>query len=267
MIKIVVDSTCDLPAELYQQYDITIVPINIQFGTDTYQDGVDLDRALFYRKIEELGVLPKTSQPSAGQFQAHYSRLAQEGASDIISLHVTSKLSGTLQSAQMAKELVADQVRILPFDSAGGSASLGFMAAEAARMETIRARVQLLFTPDDLRYAQMSGRVGKLQGILSSLLSIKPIICLEDGLLDVTEKVRTPAKALDRILEMMVERLGTKAPVNLATVHGDVPELGQALLDRAASRLNCRETFVSNLTTSLLVHFGPGTVGLIGYRI
>jgi DegV family protein with EDD domain len=281
MIKIVVDSTCDLPAELYHRYGISVVPINIQFGTETYLDGIDIDRALFYSKIEELGVLPSTSQPSAGQFQRVYLSLAGQGASDIISIHVTAKLSGTCQSAQMAQELVADRVRVHPFDSAGGSAGLGFMALEAARLvgrgagvaeiltrlEAIRPRIELLFTLNELRFAQLSGRVGRLQGTLSSLLDIKPVIRLEDGLIDVTEKVRTRQRALNRILDIMVERLGTDAPVNLAVVHGDAPEAGEELMRRATSVLNCRDAFITNLTTTLLVHFGPGTVGLIGYRI
>lgn len=281
MIRIVVDSTCDLPAELYQQYSITVVPINIQFGTESYLDGVEIDRATFYRKIDELGILPQTSQPSAGQFEEYYLRLADAGATEIISLHVTAKLSGTCQSAEMAKEMVANRVRVHVFDSAGGSAGLGFMAWEAAamaqagkgvdeilaRMETIRSRMQIVLTLKDLRYAQMSGRVGKLQGSLASLLNIKPIVLLEDGVIDVTEKVRTHSKALDRMMQIVAERVGTTEPVSLAAIHANAPELGQALLDRAQALFNCQTTFLSNLTTSLVVHFGPGTLGLVAYRI
>ena len=134
MIKIVVDSTCDLPAGSNEQHGITVIPINIQFGTETYLDGVTIDRAAFYRNIDELGILPTTSQPSAGQFEKLYRKLAEEGATDILSFHVTAKLSGTYQSADLAREMVADQVRVHPFDSACGSAGLGFMAVEAARL-------------------------------------------------------------------------------------------------------------------------------------
>jgi DegV family protein with EDD domain len=281
MIKIVVDSTCDLPAELCQKHDLTTVPINIQFGTESYRDRIDIDRATFYRKIDELGVLPQTSQPSAGQFEEYYLRLSAAGATDIISLHVTAKLSGTLQSAQLAQEMVADRVQVHPFDSACGSAGLGFMALEAAqmaeagkgvdeilsRMEVIRARMQILLTLKDLRFAQMSGRVGRLQSSLAALLNIKPIVVLEGGLIDVTEQTRTQGKAIDRMLEMMVERVGTREPVNLAVIHADVPDLGQALLERAKALFNCQTTFLSKLTTSLVVHFGPGTLGLVAYRI
>jgi DegV family protein with EDD domain len=281
MIKIVTDSTCELPADFLLKHDITVVPINIQFGTNTYLDGVTIDRLEFYRKVERTGMLPKTSQPSAGQFQEYYNRLADAGATDIFSLHVTAKLSGTYQSAEMAKEMVADRVAVHPFDSACGSAGLGFMALEAARMaesgksvsdirarmETIRSRMNIILTIMDLRFAQMSGRVGKLQSSLVSLLNIKPIVLLDDGLLDVQEKVRTHGKALDRMIEILSERMGTSTPINLAVTHAEAPELGKEFLERAKAMFHCKETFLSDLALSLAVQFGPGTLGLIAYRL
>jgi DegV family protein with EDD domain len=281
MIKIVVDSTCDLPEELYQRYDLTVVPINIQFGSDTYQDRVDIDHQTFLRKIDETGTLPQTSQPSAGQFLECYQQLADRGATEIISIHVTAKLSGTLQSAQLAAEMAADRVRVHPFDSACGSAGVGFLALEAARMaekgkgvdeilerlSTIRPRIQILFTVKDLRFAQLSGRVGKLQGSLAALLNIKPIIILGDGMIDVAEKVRTRSKAIERMLEIMVERIGTSAPVNLAAIHSEAADLGDELLEKAKAIFNCQEAFVADLTTALVVHFGPGTLGLVAYQL
>jgi DegV family protein with EDD domain len=281
MIRIVVDSTCDLPAEYFDEYGITIVPINIRFGNETYEDGITLDHAGFYQKIDELGILPSTSQPSAGQFKAYYERLQKEGATEILSLHVTAKLSGTYQSAELAREMVQGQVAVYPFDSACGSAGLGFMAVEAsrmaragktvadilARMEVIRGRMSILLTLKDLRFAQMSGRVGKLQSSLASLLNLKPIVLLENGLIDVTEKVRARGKAVDRVLNIMVERVGTSAPVNLAVIHAADPEPGEELLQRARALFNCRETFLADLTSSLVVHFGPGTLGLVAYQV
>lgn len=281
MIRIVTDSTCDLPPGYFEEHDITVVPINIQFGTDSYKDGITIDRSTFYRKIDELGILPTTSQPSAGEFEEYYNRLAEEGATDIISLHVTAKLSGTYHSAVLAKELVEDRVRIHPFDSAGGTVQLGFMCMEAsrmatagkgvdeilARMELIRQRTNLVIILKDLRYAQMSGRVGRLQSSLASLLNIKPIVLLEDGLLDVAEQTRTQRKAIERMIEMMVERVGTTEPVNLAVVHAQAPELGEELLDRTRTLFNCQETFSANLTSSLAVHFGPGALMLFAYHI
>ncbi len=281
MIRIATDSACDLPAELYKKHDIAVVPINIQFGTETYEDGVTIDRPAFFRKIEELGVLPSTSQPSAGQFETYYNRLADEGATDVISIHVTAKLSGTYQSAELAKEMVADRVRVHPFDSACGSAGQGFMAVEAARMAeagrgvdeilsrlmTIRPRVNIVLVLKDLRFAQMSGRVGRLQSSLASLLNIKPLVLLENGEIDVTEKVRTQSKALERMIEIVADRVGVSMPVNLAVVHAEAAEEGRDLLEEARGLFNCQETFLCNLTTTLVVHFGPGTLGLVAYRL
>ncbi|MGC9335275.1 MAG: DegV family protein [Anaerolineae bacterium] len=281
MIRIATDSTCDLPSGYYEEYGIHVVPINIQFGTDTYEDGVTIDRATFYQKIESTGSLPSTSQPSSGQFREHYTRLVEQGAEDIISIHVTAKLSGTYQSAELTKEMVRDQVRVHPFDSACGSAGLGFMALEAARMagegrpvdeilvrlEEVRARMRIVLTLNDLRFAQMSGRVGKLQSSLASLLNVKPIVVLQEGIIDVSEKVRTRRKAIDRLIELMVAQLGTIHPVNLAVVHAEAPDEGRALLERAKALFDCREAFLTDLTTSLVVHFGPKTLGLVAYRI
>ncbi len=281
MIKVATDSTCDLPAEFYEEYDITVVPINIQFGIETYQDGVSIDRPTFYRKIKETGKLPGTSQPSAGQFVSYYRKVMAAGAEDILSLHVTSKLSGTFQSAEMAKEMLAGQVRVHPFDSAGGSAGLGFMAVEAARMiragcslpeilarmEVLRERISIVLVLKDLRFAQMSGRVGRLQSSLASLLNVKPIVILERGELDVGEKARSQRKAVERMLDIIAERVGAREAVNLAVIHAESPHEGAALLEQAEARFNCRETFIANLTTSLVVHFGPGTLGLVAYQV
>lgn len=281
MIKIVIDSACDLPTELLHEHDITVVPINVMFGMESYLDGVTIDRATFYRKIDDSGILPKTSQPSAGQFEEYYGRLAQAGATDIISIHVTAKLSGTFQSAELAKEMVADRIRVYPFDSAGGSAGTGFMALEAARMaeagksvneilarmETLRSRICIVLTLKDLRFAQMSGRVGTLQSSLASLLNIKPIVILEDGLLDVSEKVRTRNRAIDRMVEVAAERVGTLAPANLAVVHAEALDEGRALLEKAKSLFNCEESFLTDLALSLAVQFGPGTLGLVAYPV
>jgi len=280
MIRIVVDSTCDLPAELYHKHHIGVVPINIQFGTDSFRDGIDIDRGTFYRLIDERGILPQTSQPSAGQFEEQYLRLADEGVTDIISIHVTARLSGTLQSAQMAGEMVGEQVRVHPFDSASGSAGLGFLALEAARLaeagrtvseilarlENLRPRVYILLTLKDLRFAQMSGRVGRLQSSLASLLDIKPIVILEEGLIDVRERVRSRRRAIERMFALLKERLGPGGPINLAAIHANDVEAGEALLVRAQTVFDCRLSFVADLTASLVVHFGPGTLGLVAYR-
>ena len=280
-MKIVSDTTCDLPASLQQRYDIRAVPINIQFGAETYEEGTGIDRAGFYRKVEQLRLLPTTSQPSPGRFAQVYRQIAAEGVKTVLSVHVTAKLSGTCQSAELAKQMVAGEVEVHVFDSACGSAGLGFMALEGARLaeagetarnilrrwEAIRPRMKVLFTMADLRYAQMSGRVGKLKGSLAALLNVKPIVSLEDGLIDVAGQVRSRKKAIERMLTMMKEAVGIREPVNLAVIHAEAPQEGQGLLDQALQMFNCQETFMVDLAASLAVHFGPGTLGLVAYRV
>lgn len=283
MIKIVTDSTCDLPKSYVDRYDIKVVPIVIHFGEEVYLDGVTIDPGTFYRMIEEREALPKTSQPSPGDFATAYRGVvaAADGSCDqIISIHVTGKLSGTCRSAQMAAEMVKDEIPVEVFDSLGGSAGLGYMCIEAARMaeagtsvkeiitrlEHIRNEVNVFLTLADLRFAQMSGRVGKLQGTLASLLNVKPIIYLEDGVLDVLERVRTRRRAVERMLELTAERIGD-SPINLGVMHAEIPEEAQALLAQAEAMFNCQESYVSDLALGLAVQFGPGTLGIITYRV
>jgi DegV family protein with EDD domain len=281
VIRIVTDTTCDMPPEMAEEYDITIVPINIQFGTDSYQEGVDMDWDLFYQKIEETGVLPTTSQPSACAFAEVYRRLAKEGADAIVSTHVTSKLSGTYQSACLAAEEVKDEVKVFPHDSLAGSAAMGWACVEASRMaragktpeeivarlDEIRSLVNVILVLESLEYPRKSGRVGGLAATLGSVLNMKPIVSLEDGLLDTVEKVRTRKKSLARLLDIMEERVGTTDPINLGVIHARAPEVGQEILARAQERFNCSESYMIELCASLTVHFGPGTIGLCFYKV
>jgi DegV family protein with EDD domain len=176
---------------------------------------------------------------------------------------------------------VADEITVHTFDSASGSSGLGFMVLEGARMaeagesapsilqrlQEIRPRMRILFTMADLRYAQMSGRVGKLKGTLASVLDLKPIVDMEDGVIDVVAQVRSRKKAVAHILAMMEDALGTKDPVNLAVMHAEAPQDGQKLLEQARQRFNCQLSFLQDLAVSLVANLGPGTLGLIGYRI
>ena len=281
MIKIVTDSTCDLTQNYVDRHNIKVVPIVIHFGEDEYLDGETIDGSTFYRMIEERQALPKTSQPSPGHFATAYREIAAAGEADqILSIHVTGKLSGTCTSAQMAAEMVKDEISIEVFDSLGGSAGMGFMCIEAARMaeagaslqeilarlEYIRGEVNIFLTLAELRFAQMSGRVGKLQGTLASLLNVKPIIFLEDGIIDARERVRTRRRAVERMLELTAERVGD-SPVNLGIVHAEAFKEAEALLAQAQAMFNYQECYINDLALGLAVQFGPGTLGVITYRV
>lgn len=277
MIRIVTDSTCDLPEELIAQYGIHIVPIHIQFGLETFRDGETIDKPTFYRRVEQDGMLPKTSQPPPGDFVEMYQAIARP-ADEIFSIHVTGKLSGTFNSAQMAAEALADRIKVHVFDSWAGSAGLGFMCLDAARMaevgqsaaeilrrlEATRPQVNHLFTLANLRFAEMSGRVNKLQAALASLLNVKPIVRVEGGLMEVVDQVRTRRKAVERVISMARERVG-EARVNLAVIHAQAPDEAAELLEQARQALKVGETFVHDLALSLAVHFGPGTLAVVTY--
>jgi DegV family protein with EDD domain len=277
MLRIVTDGAADMPAGWEKEYGIQIVPINIQFGDRTYLQGVDLSNEAFYRMVEESGRIPKTSQPSPFQFKEFYQRVAKSGDT-ILSLHVTSKLSGTFESAVAAARELAGNLNIIPFDSGAGSAALGMMCREARmleragaaaqqiveRMYQIRRNVQIVLTMDKLDYARMSGRVGALQAALASALNVKPIVVLRDGILDMAEKVRTRGKALDRVLEILYNRF-EKEPVHVAAVHARDPAAAQSLFERARNIFNIRELIVTDLSVAVAANLGPGTVGLIVY--
>ncbi len=277
MIKIVADSTCNLAPEALERHDIRVAPITIQFGNESYEEGITIDRDLFYRKIEEMGIIPTTSQPTPAWFERFYRELHRLGHS-ILTITLTSKHSGTYQSAVLARSMVPEaDVEI--FDSESISLGTGWMILEAARaaeagrdrasilqrLESIRRKARLFLTPSTLKYLQMSGRVGKLQGAIASLLNVKPIIALEHGLLEAKENVRTRSKALERLLELMEQAFGAATPINLAVIHARVREEAEDLLRRARARLNCRGILTGDLVCSLAVHGGPGVVGVFGY--
>jgi DegV family protein with EDD domain len=277
MIRIVTDSTCDLPEELVAEHGIHVVPIHIQFGAETYRDGQTIDKPTFYRRVEQDGLLPKTSQPPPGDFVRLYQAIAGP-ADEILSIHVTGKLSGTFNSAQLAAEALADRIKVHVFDSWAGSAGLGFMCLDAARMaeagksareilkrlESTRPQVNHLFTMANLKFAEMSGRVNKLQAALASLLNVKPIVRAEGGLMEVAEQVRTRKKAIARVITMARERVG-EAKVNLAVIHAQAPDEAAELLEQARRTLKVGEVFVHDLALSLAVHFGPGTLAVVTY--
>lgn len=279
MIRLVTDSTCDLPAEWRSHLDVTVVPINIQFGTETYLEGVTIDESTFYRRVNELGMIPKTSQPAPGMLADVYRQLGQSG-DDVLSLHVTGKLSGTVNSAEQARKMVADAVRVEVFDSLGGSAGLGFMVWEAhtlvqagasmedilGRLSYIRDHLQIVLTLKTLKYAQMSGRVTTIQHVLASLLDLKPIITLEDGSLDVTGRIRTRRQALARMLDLVEERVGT-GPLHLAIIHAHAPQEAHHLMDEAQYRFRCEHSFIAALATSIAANLGPGTLGVVAYPV
>ena len=279
MLRIVMDGAGDLPPEWPEQYDIQIIPVNIQFKDETFIQGVELTDEDFYRKADELKTVPKTSQPTPQQFVDFYKRIAKTGDT-ILSLHVTSKLSGTFASALMAAKELAGKYHIITLDSATGSAALGFMCKEARLLERAGASVQkivdrmnfisknitVVLTLDTLEYAVRSGRVKALQAAIASLLSVKPVIVLRDGMLQMADRVRTRQRALSYITDIVRERVGGRL-VNIAVVHARAPEVAADLLARVKKTFNCSETIITDLSIGVAANLGPGTVGLVAYPV
>jgi DegV family protein with EDD domain len=226
MLRIVTDGAADLPDAWLKEYEIEVCPVNIQFGDKTYIQGLELDNEGFYKLVDESKKIPKTSQPSPHQFIEFYKKIAQPGDT-ILSIHVTSKLSGTYASAVSAGMELAGTYNVIPFDSATGSMGIGFMCRVARlqeragqsldlilkQLETMRDNCHLVLALDTLAYARMSGRVGAMQAAMASILNVKPIAQLKEGTLFMTEKVRTRRASLDRLIEIVKDEVDRKSVV------------------------------------------------------
>ena len=277
MLRIVTDGAADMPNDWENNFDIIVVPINIHFGEKTYLQFRDLDNDGFYKMVEETHKIPKTSQPSPHQFTEFYRTIAQPGDT-ILSVHVTSKLSGTFDSALVAAHDLAGQYNIIPFDSACGSAGIGMMCRAARlmdragepiwqivkRLESIREKISITLALDTLKYARMSGRVGTLQAALASVLNVKPIITLQQGMLQMTERVRTRSASLDRIIKTVREKFGD-SPLNMAVVHARDSDSADLLLKKVKESFTINELIVTDLSISVAANLGPGTVGIVAF--
>ena len=278
MLRIVTDGAVDMPAEWFKEYENNRIPINVHFGEQTFLQDVELSLDNFYKMVDEKkSTFPKTSQPSPHQFAEYYKKIAQPGDT-ILSIHITSKLSGTYASSVAGAEEVKDQFKVIPVDTLSGTMATGFMCRAARQMEragkgvdeivkyieSVRSKAPIFLTLDTLEYARRSGRVGTLSAALASVLNVKPIALLKDGIIEMVDKVRTRKVALERVLEMAKEAVGDK-PVHVAVVHARDLASGQALLDEAKKRFNVKDTVLTDLSISLAINFGPGTVGIVLY--
>ena len=278
MFRVVTDGAADMPPEWEKEFDIQTIPINIQFGDKTYLQNVDINTARFYEMVKETKTIPKTSQPSPHQFVEFYRKVAKKGDA-IISIHVTSKLSGTYASAVSAADEVKDEIKVYPVDSMTGSVGIGLMCREARKMgrsgknpeeivktlDGVRERVRAFFTLDNLEFAKMSGRVGTLQAAFASALNVKPIAVMRDGVLNMTERVRTRKASLARVIEMAEQEFG-RTPIYLGVLQANDRPSGEALLEEARRHFNVQgEPVLTELSISVAANLGPGTVGLVLY--
>ncbi len=279
MLKIVMDSACEMPLEWRSEFDVAVIPINIQFGNKTFQQGINLSNDDFYKLADSTGVIPKTSQPTPQQFVEFYERIAQAGDT-ILSIHVTSKLSGTFNSAILAAQELRNRFNIIPYDSGAGSAAVSFMCKEVRqldragatiqailrRLDLIRPNINIVLTLDSLEYAKRSGRVKALPAALAALINIKPIIILKDGILDMKEKVRTRQRAVNRVLEIIQQRVDNQL-VNVAVVHAQSLDAAKQLMQKVNETLHVNEAIISDLSIGVAANLGPGTIGIVAYAV
>jgi DegV family protein with EDD domain len=215
-VRVVTDSAADIPAGLARTKDITVVPLSVRFGSESYLSGVELGTDEFWAKLTTSTDSPATAAPSGGDFEQAYERLIAEGATGIVSIHLSSKLSATYQSAALAAKQVTS-VPIEVIDTLGVSAGQGLLALHAAEraaagadagqiaaeVDALRPRVKLFGTIDTLEYLRRGGRIGGAQALLGTMLKFKPIIGVEDGIVEPIGRVRTRAKALEHIVDLV----------------------------------------------------------------
>ena len=271
-VKVITDSTADLPPALAEELGITVVPLNVHFGTEVYRDGVEITADEFYRRLVTASRLPTTSQPTPGDFLSAYDEMGQT-TDEILSVHVSAKLSGTMNSATQAREEYGGACRIEIIDSLQGSMGLGMLAiaaAEAARRgdslddvvtETRAAipKVGFIGLLDTLEYLEKGGRIGKAQAFMGSLLRIKPLLTIRDGEAHPLERARTRAKGVDRMCELVQEQMPLK---DLAVVYTTTPDEARALAQRLQSYLPQGEVILSQVGPVVGTYLGPGVLGV-----
>ncbi len=275
-IAIVTDSSSFMPAEFIKKYNVTVTPLVLLWGEQTLNDGVDIQPTEFYTRLQNAKTMPTTSQVPIVAMQTAFQRLIDQGY-DVIGIFISSKLSGTIQSAIQAKELLgASDQKITIVDSLATSMSLGFIVQAAARaaqdgaslndclaiVEKAKNNSGLFFAVDTLEFLHRGGRIGGAQRFIGSMLNLKPILALENGKVEGIDRIRTKPKAHDRILELVTEKVQGKSNIRLATLHANTADDAKKLLDRAVEQLNPVEAIFAELSPVVGSHAGPGTVGL-----
>jgi DegV family protein with EDD domain len=234
-VMIVTDSTSNLTPALLDGNPIRVLPLQLIWGHRIYRDGIDISAKDFYVDLEKATIMPTTSQTTPEEFKQAYAELIEEGY-DILSIHISSKLSGTLDSATQAKRAFPE-AHIELVDSLSTSMAMGLQVMAAARLaanggslqeckalaEKAKDQTGVYFAVNTLEYLKRGGRIGGASAFLGTALGLKPVLELKDGRVEAIERVRTMSKATDRLLDLLEERIGGKRPVRLSTLHADAP--------------------------------------------
>jgi DegV family protein with EDD domain len=274
-VKIVTDSLADLPTDLIQALGISVIPLTVNFGFESFRDGVDIDSQQFFARLISGATTPKTSQPSVGDFAEVYAKLTS-GGNDILSIHASGKLSGTINSATQASQDVQG-VGIQVIDTLSASLGEGLVVLAAARLansgasldavadaaQKAASKLNIYFVLDTLEYLQKGGRIGKAQQLFGTLLSIKPILTLHDGEVHPFERVRTRAKAVQRMREI----IETSGPyVEAAVLHATTPQEMEALASFVQPLSPNTSVIKGTIGPIIGTYTGPGVLGVATLR-
>jgi len=282
-VGVLTDSCASIPERLIEELNIKVVPYYVHRGEEALRDLVDVQREEFFRWLATAKELPKTANPGPGDYLEGFKELAQR-THEIVSIHMTSVGSGAYQAAVMAREMareVLPDVRIEVIDTRNVSLCHGWMVIEAARaalagksldviVQLVRDMIpitRMIQTADTLRYLYMGGRIGKAQHLVGSLLNIKPLIGMEDGIIVPLGQARSRVGAYRKIVSMIEEAVGHKGKVKVAFVHAAALEEAEKLRAMAEERLTCVEVLMAELSPALGVHTGPGTAGVCYFPV
>jgi DegV family protein with EDD domain len=271
--RIVTDSNCDLAPEIIQALKISVVPLYINIGTESYRDGVDMSRKEFYEGLHSFQVHPTTSVPGVGSFTGLYRQLAHEGATQVLSIHIASSLSAMTDVARLAAQEVSE-VPVTVFDSGQLTLGTGLLVMAAAKaaaqgqtfeailalLEDQASRTHCFAALDTLEFLRRSGRLTRFQASLGSMLQVKPVIRMHQGEMEL-ERVRTRNGATARLLELASE---LRPLEELALVHTHAPDMAEALRHKAQHLFpEGKAPMSAEVTPVIGAHIGPGAVGFV----
>lgn len=282
-IRIVTDSTADLSQELVECYQIKVVPLDVLIEGTAYKDKIDLTNEEFYGILRSMKDLPTTSQPSPAVFADVYRELAAEGAEHIISIHISSDLSGTYQSSVLAAGMVEQEVAVHNFDSRSATMGLGLVVLSAARMveeghsveeildsvKVIIQKLDLYFLLDSLDNLHKGGRIGKASHLFGSLLNIKPVLNLSNGVISAYEKVRgnKDNKALERLIAILAEKIDPSKKLYCTMGYCDNRDVAEYIVERLQNHVDCDEFVYLQIGSVVGTHIGMGAVGMAFYQL
>ncbi|WP_339147869.1 MULTISPECIES: DegV family protein [unclassified Sutcliffiella] len=275
---IVTDSTAYIPAEIRAKHDIHMIPLNVIFGNESYQEEVDIKVDQFYEEVKNSRDLPSTSQPAIGEFVALYEKLAKEYDA-VVSIHLSSGISGTYQGAAAAGDMV-EGIQVYAYDSEISCMVQGLYVLEAAemaaegkdpeqiieRMDVMKESIRAYFMVDDLSHLQRGGRLSSAQAIVGSLLQVKPLLHFVDTKIVPFEKIRTRKKAVKRIHDLLDEVASEQVPMRAVVIHANRETEAQEMKKELEQKYPHVEFFLSYFGPVIGTHLGEGALGLGWYK-